>query len=271
MQGATVKNSEAVTRDASGSESSSTVEKAVVFMTVIAESDGTGMGVTQIAKDAGVPKATAYRILKTLVDLNTLYFDAPTKKYHLGPALLNIGLAAMRQLDVPKLARPYLIALAEQTQETATLSMRQGAMRVYLDQVPSTQEIKMTVPIGMVFPLYAGASSKAILSTFSEEELDAYLASITLNPLTEATILDQETLRAEIEEIRILGYAVSRGERQRDAGSVAAPIRGSGGEVFGALSTSGPLQRFDRTGTRNLGRLVKENADRLSAEIGYRP
>lgn len=249
----------------------SAVDKAFAVVKVVSHSDGSGMGVTEIAKESGVPKATTHRILKTLVDLEAVNFDEETKKYGLGSTMLSIGLAALRQLNVPKLARPYLQELADRTLETATLSMRQGASRVYLDQVPSTQEIKMTVPIGLSFPLYAGASSKAILSTFSDEELDAYLESVVLTPLTETTTLDKGILRAEVEEVRVLGYAVSRGERQRDAASIAAPVRGSDGEVFGSLSVSGPLQRFDRNGIRSLGRLVKETAERLSAEIGYRP
>ena len=160
--------------------------------------------------------------------------------------------------------------MAQRTEETATLSMRQGDMRVYLDQVPSTQEIKMTVPIGIRFPLYAGASSKAILSTLDDDDLEAYIASVELGPITNGTILNRDVLRAEVEEARMLGYTTSRGERQRDAGSIAAPIRGAGGDAFGSISVCGPIQRFDRNGTRSLGRMVREHADQLSAEIGYR-
>jgi len=248
----------------------SAVDKAFAILGVLSMSDGSGLGVTEIAKLSGVPKATAHRILKALVEIDVVYFTEADKKYGLGSTLLGIGLAALRQLNVPKLARPYLEELASQTLETATLSMRQGGMRTYVDQVPSTQEIKMTVPIGMSFPLYVGASSKAILSTFTREELDAYLDSVELSPLTEATPIDKDALRADVEEVKVLGYAVSWGERQRDAASVAAPVRGSDGKAFGSLSVSGPLQRFDRHGTRRLGHLVKETADKLSGEIGYR-
>lgn len=249
----------------------SAVEKAVTFIHIVAEADKAGIGVTEIAKIAALPKGTTHRILKTLSDRELLYFDTETKRYTLGSNLLNFGLAAMRQLDVPRLARPYLLDLSQQTEETLTLSMRQGEMRVYLDQVPSIQEIKMTVPIGIKFPLYAGASSKAILSTMDDEELNAYIDATELNPLTEGTILNGDVLRTEVEEARILGYTTSRGERQRDAGSIAAPIRGASGDAFGSISVCGPIQRFDRNGSRALGKLVKEYADRLSAEIGYRP
>lgn len=256
--------------ESSAQQPLSAVEKAVTFLHIVAEADNAGLGVTEIAKTAGLPKGTSHRILKTLAEAELLYFDDATKSYTLGSNLLNFGLAAMRQLDVPRLARPYLLDMAHRTEETATLSMRQGDMRVYLDQVPSTQEIKMTVPIGIRFPLYAGSSSKAILSTLEDDELEAYIDSAELRPITDATILNRDVLRAEVEEARILGYTTSRGERERDAGSIAAPVRGAGGDAFGSISVCGPIQRFDRNGTRALGRMVKEHADQLSAEIGYR-
>lgn len=247
----------------------SAIDKVFAILGLLSQATGTGLGVTQIAKSCGMPKATSHRILKSLVVLDVLHFDDETKRYTLGSRLLSIGLAALRQLDVPQLARPFLQELVDRTLETATLSMRQGDSRIYLDQIPSTQEIKMTVALGMSFPLYAGASSKAILATFQKSELDDYLARIELNPLTESTILDKAALREEVANISAIGYAISRGERQRDAASVAAPVRGSNGEVFGSLSISGPLQRLDRNSTGSLGRLVKETADRLSARLGY--
>lgn len=248
----------------------SAVDKVFAILEHLSHSSGRGLGVTEIARACSVPKATAHRILKSLVVLDVLHFDQDTKRYSLGPSLLSIGLAAQRQLDIPQLARPLLRELVDRSQETATLSIRQGDSRVYLDQVPSPQEIKMTVTLGMSFPLYAGASSKAILSTLSEDELSEYLGRVTLNPLTDSTILDAEALRSELHEIAAAGFAVSRGERQRDAASVAAPVLDSGGEAFGSLSISGPIQRWDDNSTAKHGTIVKEVAERLSARLGFR-
>lgn len=255
---------------AKGANNLSAVGKVFAILGLLAQSSGSGLGVTQIAKGCNVPKATAHRILKSLTDLDVLHFNDEDKRYSLGSRMLSIGLAAQRQLNVPQLARPFLKELADRSFETATLSMRQGDHRVYLDQIPSTQEIKMTVSLGMSFPLYAGASSKAILSTFSADELNEYLTRVTLTPLTDATILDEGKLRAELAEIATTGFAISRGERQRDAASIAAPVRNSNGEAFGSLSISGPVQRLDRNSTSTLGLLVKNTAERLSARLGHR-
>lgn len=247
----------------------STLEKAIQCLRVISAASNQGLTGTEVSTAVDVPKATAHRLLKSLVDNQMLAFDPGSKRYRLGSTTLNLGLSAIRQLDVPRIAHPYLEKLARQTLETATLSMLQDNQRVYLEQIPSTQEVKMTVPLGKTFPLYAGASSKAILSTFTDTEIRNYLESLDLTPLTDSTIVDKEALLHEVEEIRILGYAVSRGERQADASSIAAPILGANGKVFGSISVSGPIFRFDRYGHRSIGLLVKESADKLSAELGF--
>lgn len=247
----------------------SSLERAAALLNVVAEAPAPGIGVTAAAQRAGLPKAASHRILKSLCSLRLTTFDNDTKLYRLGPDALRIGLAAMRQLDVPRIARPHLEHLVRATKETATLSMRQGDRRSYLDQLLSPQEIKMTVRLGQSYPLYAGSSSKAILSTFTDEDLDAYLTRAPLDALTENTITDAERLRRELTDIRALGYAVSRGERQPDAASVAAPVLQADGTVFGALSVCGPVQRFDRQGISAIGHLVREAAQALSADLGY--
>lgn len=254
---------------ASGAVSS--LERAVRLVRAVAQAPSGGIGVTAAAQASGLPKAASHRILKSLTALGVVSFDDGTKRYTLGPASLAVGLAALRQLDVPRLAQPHLERLVAETRETATLSMRQGSQRVYLAQLLSPQEVKMTVRIGEPFPLHAGASSRAILSTFDDRQLEEYLGRHRLEPVTELTITDPERLRSELEEVRMLGYAVTSGQRQRDAASVAAPVLQADGTAFGALSVCGPAQRFDRNGVSHIGRLVRAEALALSRQIGYEP
>src|SRR5690606_28216516 len=75
----------------------SAVDNAFAILSVLSMSDGTGLGLTEIAKKSGVPKATAHRILKALADIDVVYFTESDKKYGLGSTLLGIGLAALRQ------------------------------------------------------------------------------------------------------------------------------------------------------------------------------
>ncbi|WP_326641688.1 IclR family transcriptional regulator [Streptosporangium sp. NBC_01755] len=227
-------------------------------------------GVSTIARQTGLPKAVAHRILRELVTGQFLSFDEDRKLYRLGPGALSVGLAAMRELDVPAVAHRHLVALAERTGETATLSLRQGWSRVYVDQVLSSQEIRMSVALGTSHPLHAGSSSKAILAALPDAEVDDYVAHHRLDSVTDATITSTTALGEEIIRIRTLGYAVSFGERQSGATSVAAAFRGATGQVVGSVSVCGPQDMFTRSRRESLGEWVAAAAADISADLGFR-
>jgi DNA-binding IclR family transcriptional regulator len=140
---------------------------------------------------------------------------------------------------------------------------------VYIDQVLSDQEIRMAISLGSSHPLHAGASSRAILAAMSDDAVDEYLANPALTHLTQSTITDPIKLRQTLKQVRRVGFAVSHGEREAGAGSVAAAIRTADGQVWGALSVCGPRDRFDsRTAVAFAGR-VAAAALAVSAEVGY--
>lgn len=201
------------------------------------------LGVSAISRELGLSKAVVYRILQSLVSRELLATDAGVSGYRLGPASVALGATALRRFDARTVATPILRRLRDETGETTTLSGLVGDERVYLDQFESPREIKMTVEVGGRFPLHAGSSGKVILAFLPEERREAVLR-LPLNPLTDKTIIDKEHLRATLADIAHEGVAVSLGERQFGAGSVAAPLFGPDGEVHGSISICGPQYRF---------------------------
>jgi IclR family acetate operon transcriptional repressor len=244
--------------------------RALGVLTLIADRAPETLGLSTIARELDLPKAVAHRILKEFTAASFLAFDDDTKHYRLGSDALSLGMAALRSLDVPKVARPYLERLVAETGETATLSVRTGWARVYVDQVLSPHEIRMSISLGTSHPLHAGSSSKAILANLGDAELEQYLELPHLGAVTSATITDAETLRLDLERVRRTGFAVSLGERQSGAGSVAAPVHRASGEVFGSISLCGPRDRFDSDVRERYGVLVAEAAAEISAELGHR-
>jgi len=260
----------AVDADANAS-SYSAIGRALRVINAVVEASSTGIGVSALARDLELPKAVTHRILKALTTDGFLAFDEQTKTYSLGVGALKIGLAAVRLMDIPAAAKPFLYRLVEETGETATLSIRDGWTRMYLDQVLSPKEVRMSVSIGHSYPLHAGSSSKAILAALPDAEIDEYLRLCKREQLTAATIVDAAKLRAEVAAIRRRGYAASRGERQADAGSVACAVHHADGRVFGSLSVCGPAFRFDVAAQRRIGGLVRDVGDELSKTVGYHP
>ncbi len=242
------------------------IDRAVGVLFLFARTPGT-LGVTEISRELGVSKAVVHRILASLCERGLLIADPESRRYSLGPAVMELAAAYRDQLDVRTLALDEMRKLSARMDETATLSVRHGDRRVYVDQITPPREVKMTVPIGGSFPLHAGASSKAFLAWLGDDGLDRYLAENPLDALTDSTIVSADKLRAELSRIRLQGFAVSLGERQHDAGSVAAPVLDHNGEPVAVMSVCGPVDRF-RNKIAPSAAAVVEAARALSAKLG---
>ena len=151
------------------------VERAADVMLLFARANSQSLGVTEIADQLSLPKAAVHRILSSLRSRSLVELDESTRRYLLGPASMTLGLRYLARLDVRRLALPALHELSTSTQETATLSLRTGDTRVYVEQVTPVREVIMSVSLGVPFPLHAGASSKAFLAFLPEEQVSAYL------------------------------------------------------------------------------------------------
>ncbi|QYJ16589.1 Transcriptional regulator KdgR [Rubrobacter xylanophilus DSM 9941] len=225
------------------------------------------LGVSEISRRLGLSKAVVHRILSSLASRGLVTLDGGSRTYRLGPAAAALGARALAGLELRRVALPVLRRLQRETGETTTLSELVGTARVYLDQVPSLKEIKMTVEVGRPFPLHAGASSKAILA-FAPPELREQVLAGPLEALTPLTPTDRAELEAEISRIREAGTAVSRGERQRGAGSVAAPVIGVDGYAVGSISVCGPVDRFGEETVERMRPLVRDAAREISGVLG---
>ncbi len=81
------------------------------------------LSLAEITKMIGVPKATVFRLLHTMRELNYLKYDFPNKKYYLGPKVLSLGFSVLQSLEVCEIARPYLEKLARECDKTVNVSM----------------------------------------------------------------------------------------------------------------------------------------------------
>ncbi|OPC79659.1 IclR family transcriptional regulator [Embleya scabrispora] len=252
------------------SRSIAAVERAMDVLLLFGRSGRPDLGITEIATELNLTKAAVHRILTALRTRRLISADPTTRRYALGPAAVALGRAYLARTDLRLLAAPELRGLADECGETATLSVRRGDARLYVDQVVPAQELRIEVILGTPYPLHAGASSKAMLAFLSDGEIDGYLAQRELEALTAKTITQVDKLRRELAAIRKRGYAMSVGERQDGAVAVAAPVLDHDGVVIASLSVAGPQTRF-RTRLGDCAPAVVAAATRLSAEFGYDP
>jgi DNA-binding IclR family transcriptional regulator len=244
-----------------------TVERAMGILLTLTRGDR-GLGVSEIARSLNLPKSAVHRILGSLVKTGFVEKEEPGARYRLGLRAIDLGMVAMGTPDVRALALPVMQDLSRRTGETVTLSMLIGRERVYVSQVEGPKTVRMTVRVGARFPLYAGASGRAILSALPQAERDAYLESVALRPLTPDTITSRQRLEKEIRHVREAGYASSAGERDPWAAAVAAALVTARGRVLGSISVCGPRQRFGTAEVEEYGRMVAGAAAGLSEQIG---
>lgn len=228
-----------------GSATIATVERAADVLLHFASVPGHDLGVTEIAEGLALPKAAVHRVLASLRSRGLVELDERTHRYSLGVSAMKLGMAYLERIDVRAMARPYLVDLCAATRETATLSVPLGTQsRIYVDQVLPDREVLMSVTQGEPYPLHAGASSRALLAFQPRERIEAYLALPEFDRLTSGTIVDREALRADLDEVRRQGWAMSLAERKEGAASVAAPVRDQEGRAVAVVSVCGPAERF---------------------------
>lgn len=247
-------------------ESKSGIVRALAVLDHIRSSLPRTMGVTEIAREVGMAKAVAYRILKDLTQVGYLSFDDRTKEYSLGSAAVLLGVAAFQSTDIVATARSRLGDLVNATGETATISIRQEWTRVYIDQLESPQEIRMSVQLGGRHSLHSGASSKAILAALPAGEVERFLRLRA--SLGEGTEHSEELLE-DLATTRSRGYSLSVGEREAGAVSVACPIYTGMGDVWGAVSVCGPRARYEPQTWEHHGTTLNRVATEIS--LGRRP
>ncbi|MFE3448995.1 IclR family transcriptional regulator [Nonomuraea sp. NPDC059194] len=251
-----------------GSQTVATVERAADILVLFAESGALTLGVTEIAESLGMSKAAVHRVLASFRTRGLVELDEESRRYSLGLTAMRLGLAYLDRIDVRRLAGPELIELSRRTNETATLSIRTGDSRVYIDQVTPEREVIMSVSLGVPYPLHAGGSSKAFLAFLSDGEIVEYLRQ-PLTRLTASTVTDHDRLRTELALIRRRGYAMSIAERQSGAASVAAPVLDHHARPVAVISVCGPAERFVGEADACAAALL-EVTDRLSAQLGNR-
>ena len=223
--------------------------------------------VPEIADAVGLPIPTTYRIVGSLVAQGLL--RPTTGGYRLGSAALGLGRRAAAGFDLGSAVGAELRALARATQETGLLSVLDEGARtaVCVDRVDSAQPLRLTLEVGRRVPLHAGAASKALLASGPATVREAVLAG-PLPRLGPGTLTSAAALSEQLDEIRDVGYAVSREETNEGAWGVASPILGVGAVLLGSIGIAGPLVRCTPETLELARREVLASARRAETVLG---
>lgn len=121
--------------------------------------------VSDASRAIGVARSTAHRLLAMLQHHGFVQQDPFSRAYIAGPALLDFGLAALRDRDIRTHARPFLEALGRESGETVHLAILQGGSDVlFLDCVESMKAVRVGNRTGLILPAHCSSAGKALLA-----------------------------------------------------------------------------------------------------------
>lgn len=222
--------------------------------------------VTDVSVELGVARSTAHRLLSTLMHQGFVSQDRLTKAYRSGRVFVEIGLAAIGDLDVRRKARHYLEQLSLEYHETVNLLMLEGAFCRFIDGVEGDRPLRVGLRTGLVLPAHTTSGGKVLLAELPVEEVRS-LYKDGMRALTKRSLPNLGLLEVELERVRRRGHAVNHGESEEELSAVAVPVRNSSGQAIAALALSTPTSRMSDRDVLVFAESLKRVASRISGEL----
>lgn len=228
-----------------------------------------GRSVSEVARQTGLHRATAHRLLEVLCGLGYAYKNPDDHKYWVGYQLHTFGHWSSMIARITHHARPFLRTLAFELDETVHIGALDGTQAFFCDRIATERSLRMDIQVGDYFDAHATAIGKALLAVRDSRAVRDSYKHAPLRAHTRRTITDVAALMRELAAIRKTGYALADEELMANVRSIAVPLINPHGRAACAISVSGPKARFgDDTLGRYAARLqatVKAITDRIAA------
>ena len=219
-----------------------------VFAVLEALVDARRAKLADIAQRAMTSKATAHRLLQTMIDLGYVEQEEETEKYGLTLKLFGLGARTLSgYADLMRVADTVMGMLSRATGESINLGvMDDREHRVaYIHKYDSAYNLSMQSPLGKRNPLHSTSLGKALLAWRDEAEIRERLDHMNLEKLAPNTITDRAVLLDQLHRVRDAGYAEEIEESEAGVRCMAVPVLDHLGKSIAAISISFPLIRFD--------------------------
>jgi DNA-binding IclR family transcriptional regulator len=214
------------------------VERAAAVLRLLASAPGP-LALADVANALGLAKGTAHGLLRTLEHVGFVEQDRHTGRWVLGPWL---AAAVPAQLDPNELrsrAMNWADTLAARSGQTVRVGALSGSQVRVVHHVFRPDDTEQELTVGQLLPAHVTALGKVLLAFHP-----SVLSQIsTLERRGPRSITDRRTLQVELSSVRARGWAVDHEELVAGEAGIAAPIRGHGGFVVGAIGIRGEVDR----------------------------
>jgi IclR family pca regulon transcriptional regulator len=230
------------------------------------------MRATDLATRTGLSRATVRRSLLTLETLG--YVRSAGGVYELTPQVLELGHAFLSGHNLATVSRPYLEDLANDTQESASITILSGTDILYVARVHKRGVIRIDITVGSRFPAVATSMGRVLIAAKNEDEFTEFMRHATLTPLTNRTIVDPEEFRSEIDRVRSQGWSLVDQEFDLGLRSIAVPVLDPAGQIVAAINLSlraVTTESLDDETIDGYLEALRRAADRIGRALAYSP
>lgn len=233
-------------------------------------SDKQEIGVTELSKKLNLHKNNVFRLLATLESRGYIEQNLQTENYKLGLNIFKLGQQFVGKLGILRLAKPFMVKIVNELNETLYIGILRDGAAVYLDVVETNLSVKVASRLGKDVPAYCTAIGKMQLAYASEEEINKIYMGARLKKLTNNTITSLPELKKHLHIIAQQDYAVDNEEFEEDVKCVAVPVKDYLGVPVAALSLTAPTYRLsDERVEKQILPVIKHYAKEISKRLGY--
>lgn len=245
------------------SEHGSALSKAISVLELIT-AQSQAIGLPDLAVKLGLPRQTVHRILLQLEQLGLIIRDTSRDRFYVGPKLSRLAVNALFSENHNMPARAILRDLVDDIQESCNIGVLDGMDFVYLDRIEANRTLRVHSEAGSHVPAYCTSGGKVLLAYLADKERKKMLQSATRRAFTDATIVNQEALEAELATIRKRGYSTNNQEHTAGVVGVAMPILGPDGRAIAAIACHAPVARISLEQLRTFIPKIEDSASLLS-------
>ncbi|MFF2177004.1 IclR family transcriptional regulator [Lysinibacillus sp. NPDC058147] len=240
------------------------LERAMTIAKVLASASENSLSISELSAKCNLPLSTLHRILKAMIKEGMIEQDDQTKQYRLGTIWMELGLQVYDTMDYISKIRPELERLAREVEESVYLSKPAGLDTIIIERIDSAANpIRIYDQLGIRIPMHIGAANKAILATIPFSQAREIIEQL----IPHEEIAEFE---AQLEQIRLHGFAISHGERTAGTSSIAVSILNGFNEVVGAVSIGFVSFNVSAEHINTLTERLVETGKHVSRKLGYR-
>lgn len=196
------------------------------------------LGNQEIARRTGLPKSTVSRVTYTLTELGYLKYSVDQNKYCLGKTFIGLGYSMLAQMHIRRIARPLMQALAEHTQASVNLGIRDRQNMVYIDTYRNSSTFTVQLDVGSQIPIATTSMGRAYLCAMPEMERIKLMGQIRKKDeqnWPEA----KRGIEQALEDYKKKGFCSSIGEWREEVSAISVPLVTNDNSEIMVFSCSG--------------------------------